>query len=52
MMIEALQTLTAITDPVANVSIICIAVVLLKHHIKLEKHDVRIVNLEREVFNK
>ncbi|WP_417449521.1 hypothetical protein [Kordiimonas sp.] len=51
-MIDALQTLTAITDPAANVAIIAGAVWLIRHHIKLATHDVRLENLERKVFAK
>lgn len=51
-MIEALASLTAITDPVANLAIIGGAIMLLKHHLKIERHDIRLINLEREVFNK
>jgi len=49
-MTEILMQLTAITDPAANIAIICGAVALFKHHLKLERHDVRLTNIEREVF--
>lgn len=51
-MIDTLASLTAITDPVANVAIIGGAIMLLKHHLKIERHDLRINHLEREVFTK
>ncbi|WP_417463194.1 hypothetical protein [Kordiimonas sp.] len=50
--IEFLSSLTAITDPVANVAIIGCAVMLFKHHMKLERQDIRLTNLEREVFTR
>jgi len=49
-MTELLMQLTAITDPAANIAIIGGAIVLLKHHLKLERHDIRLTNIEREVF--
>jgi len=49
-MIEAMQMLTAITDPAANVAIIGGAVVLIKHHIEIKTQNIRIHNIEREVF--
>jgi hypothetical protein len=49
-MIEALKTLTAITDPAANVAIIGGGIWMIRHHIKLATHEVRLNNLEREVF--
>ena len=49
-MIEWLASLTAVTDPAANIAIIGGAFVILKHHLKIDRHDIRIVNLEREVF--
>lgn len=49
-MIEALQTLTAITDPVANVAIIGIALWQFKQHTTQVRHDERISNIERELF--
>lgn len=49
-MIEALASLTAITDPVANIAIIGVAVMVLKHHLKLATHEVRILHIERKVF--
>lgn len=49
-MIEALQTLTAITDPAANVAVIGGMVWIIRHQITLAKHDVRLTNLERKVF--
>lgn len=50
MQFDFLTQLTAITDPAANIAIIGMAVLLFKHHMKLERHDVRVTNLEREVF--
>lgn len=49
-MIDLLASLTAITDPVANLAIIGGAIVLLKHHLKIDRHDIRLTNIEREIF--
>jgi uncharacterized membrane protein YozB (DUF420 family) len=51
-MIDLLQTLTAITDPAANVAIIGGVIWIIRHHIKLAEHGVRLTNLEREVYSK
>lgn len=49
-MTELLTQLTAITDPAANIAIIGAAVMILKHHIELKMQNIRITNIEREVF--
>lgn len=49
-MIEAMQILTAITDPAANVAIIGGAFTLIKHHVELKTQNIRIHNIERELF--
>jgi len=50
MTLEALQTLTAITDPAANIAIIGGVIWLIKHHVEIKTHHIRITNIEREVF--
>ena len=50
MPLDLLGQLTAITDPVANIAIIGVAYMALKNHITQVRHDVRISNIERELF--
>ena len=49
-LLEFLAKFTAVTDPVANIAIIGVAYMALKNHITQVRHDVRITNIERELF--